>query len=64
MSSQDSKDLLLTRKEAARYLKFSPATLAGWASTGRRKITFTKIGNSVRYRLSDLDKFLDEQMKI
>lgn len=64
MSSQDGKDLLLTRKEAARYINFSPATLAGWASTKRQKIKFIKIGNSVRYRLSDLDEFLDDQMKI
>lgn len=64
MSLQDGKDLLLTRKEAARYINFSPATLAAWASTRRHKIKFIKIGNSVRYRLSDLDNFLDEQMKI
>ncbi len=64
MSYKDGKDELLTRKQAARYINFSPATLAAWASTERHKISFIKIGKSVRYRLSDLDKFLDDQMKI
>jgi excisionase family DNA binding protein len=48
----------LTRKQAARYIKCSPGTLAVWASTKRYNLPFSKIGRSVRYRRSDLDKFL------
>lgn len=53
-------DDLLTRKEAARYLKLSPGTLATWDSTKRHDLNPIKIGYTVRYRRRDLDKFLEE----
>ncbi|RKR82040.1 helix-turn-helix protein [Mucilaginibacter gracilis] len=53
-------DELLTRKEAARMLKFSPETLAVWDCTKRYNLNPIKIGNSVRYRRSDLNKFLEQ----
>jgi len=52
-------DDLLSRKEAARYLKLSPGTLATWDSTKRHNLNPIKIGYQVRYRRSDLDKFLE-----
>lgn len=42
-----------TGSEAARYLRFSPATLAIWRSQGYGPAYF-KIGHSVRYRRADL----------
>ncbi len=58
-----SKDALLTRKEAARYINFTPGTLAVWDCTKRHDLKPIKIGRSVRYRKSDLDKFLEQWIK-
>ena len=45
-------------EQAASYLNFSVKTIRNWTSEGKLKPT--KIGNTVRYRKKDLDKFLDE----
>lgn len=51
-------DRLLCRKEAAKYLGgFSPETLAVWDCTKRYHLNPIKIGRTVRYWRSDLDKF-------
>lgn len=54
---------LLDRKSAAKYLNVSPGTLAVWDCTGRYDLNPLKVGRAVRYRRSDLDRFLEEQMK-
>lgn len=54
---------MLSRKEAATYLGVAEGTLAVWKSTGRYKLPILKIGRLVRYRVADLDAFL-ERMKI
>lgn len=47
--------------EAGEYLDLSPKTLANSRSTGTGvDINFLKIGGSIKYRKSDLDKYLDE----
>lgn len=56
-------DVLMTRKEAARYINFAPGTLAIWDCTKRYNLNPLKIGRSVRYRKSDLDRFLERWMK-
>lgn len=56
-------DLLMNRKEAARYIGFKPNTLAVWDCTKRYDLKPVKIGRSVRYRKSVLDKFLDSAMQ-
>ncbi|KAA2242007.1 helix-turn-helix domain-containing protein [Chitinophaga agrisoli] len=53
---------LLTRKEAAKYLNISPGTLAVWDCTKRYDLKPLKVGRAVRYRLSNLEKFLDNQL--
>lgn len=53
-------DPLLTRKEAAEYLNISEGTLGVWACTKRVNLKIYKIGNAVRYPLSGLKKFLEE----
>ncbi|QEC79346.1 helix-turn-helix domain-containing protein [Mucilaginibacter ginsenosidivorax] len=57
-------DPLLTRKEAARYLDMAPNTLAVWACTKRYNLNPIKIGRSVRYRRSELDRFLDQSLVV
>jgi predicted DNA-binding transcriptional regulator AlpA len=55
------KDPLLDRKTAAKYLGISPGTLAVWDCTKRYDLKPKRAGRSVRYRKSDLDKFLERQ---
>lgn len=53
---------LLDRKLAAKYLGMSPGTLAVWDCTKRYNLNPLKIGRSVRYRKSELDKFIESQL--
>lgn len=52
---------LLTDKEAAAYLNLSTSTLAVWRCTKRQELPFIKLGRAVRYRQTDLDKWLESQ---
>jgi excisionase family DNA binding protein len=52
---------LLTRNEAAEYLGITPRTLAVWACVKRYNLPYVKIGRLVKYRRSDLDKFIERQ---
>jgi hypothetical protein len=42
---------------AAAYLDVAPTTLEIWRCTGRYDLPFEKIGRSVRYRKSALDRW-------
>ena len=64
MSSIVHDDKLLTRLEAAEILQLRPQTLAVWAMTGLH-LPVVRIGaRTVRYRLSDVQKFIDEAYRI
>ncbi|WDI30544.1 helix-turn-helix domain-containing protein [Hyphococcus flavus] len=54
---------LLNTEQAARYLGVSASFLAKARVNGSPSIPFTRIGVAVRYRKSDLDAFIDENMK-
>lgn len=60
-------DELLDRKSAAKYLggshPLNPGTLAVWDSTGRYDLKPIKVGRHIRYRRSELDKFLEERQR-
>lgn len=58
VDSVTSKDELLTAKQAAVFLKVKPGTLACWRTTKRYPLKYTRVGTSIRYRLSDLQAFL------
>jgi hypothetical protein len=49
---------LMTRVEAAAYLKIRPQTMALWRQTGRYNLPCIKVGRVCRYRKSDLDAFI------
>lgn len=49
---------LLSIHDAAQFLAVSVSTLYGWI--WQRKISFVKVGRAVRFDLSDLKKFVDE----
>jgi excisionase family DNA binding protein len=50
-------DPLLTTQQAAKFLGHSPRSLEAWRCRGS-SLPYCKIGRSVRYRLSDLEKYL------
>lgn len=56
-------DQLLDEKRAAAYIGLTNhCTMAVWRSTKRYNIPFVRIGRSIRYRKSDLDKFLEDRL--
>ncbi len=57
----DSKNKLLSRTEAAKYLGISKGTLEVWASTKRYNLPFVKIGRLAKYKISDLDDFIESR---
>jgi excisionase family DNA binding protein len=57
------KSPLYTTKQAAEYLGVSPAFLERDRWAGAR-IAFIKLGTrSIRYRLSDLEEFIEQQVR-
>jgi Helix-turn-helix domain len=56
-------ETLLSREEASKLLQLSPGTLSVWSSVGRNKydLPFVKIGRLVRYKLSDLNLFVEKR---
>ncbi len=54
---------LLDEKQAAERLTVSPGTLSVWRSTGRYNLPFVKVGRMVRYRMSDLDAWIDARSR-
>ncbi|EPK3701736.1 MULTISPECIES: helix-turn-helix domain-containing protein [Enterobacteriaceae] len=48
----------MNREAAAAYIGVEAQTLANWASTGKVRIPFLKIGRKVTYLKSDLDVYL------
>jgi excisionase family DNA binding protein len=61
MSSLSLTNALLTREQAAEFLGLRPQTLAVWASTRRYALPMVKVGSLVRYRRSDLERFLESR---
>ena len=59
MSGVLSSDLLTT-EEAAVFLKSSKATLETWRCTKGVLLPFVRLGRSVRYRRSDLERWLQQ----
>jgi len=57
-ASGTTVDSLMGIHDAARFLAVSVSTLYGWV--WQRKISFVKVGRAVRFDLSDLKKFVDE----
>lgn len=49
---------LLDPRAAAEALGVKPGTLAIWRSTGRYNLPYVKVGRLVRYRLTDIAKFM------
>ncbi len=53
------RDPLLYEQQVADLLGVKKETLTVWRATRRYPLRYTKIGRFVRYRLSDVEAFLD-----
>lgn len=59
---QQYKSPLIDRNTAAEILGVRPQTLACWATTGRYPLPFVRIGRRVKYRLADLEAFIERNI--
>lgn len=50
---------LLSRKEAAEMLGITPETLAAWKCLQRYDLPVVMVGRCPRYRLSDIESFIE-----
>jgi len=55
----DIKESLMTVEDVAKYLKLKPQTIYKWAQDGT--IPAIKLGKEWRFRLSIIDKWLDQK---
>ena len=55
------KVTLVSRVQAAEFLKIKPQTLAVWASTGRYDLPYVRVGRAVRYDLAALEAFISRR---
>ena len=53
---------LMTPRDAAVYIGVKINTLAVWRMTNRYGLPFVKLGKVIRYRKSDLDEWIDENV--
>ena len=58
----DETEHLLTTEQTARFLGVSASFLAKARVSGNPKIPFTKIGAAIRYRKSDLDAYIADNL--
>jgi hypothetical protein len=49
---------LVDEKRAAEILAVSPGTLSVWRCVRRYDLPFVRVGRAVRYKVSDLEKFV------
>ncbi len=52
---------LLSRQETAKFLGVTEGTLAVWACTKRYDLKYVKVGRLVKYRYSDIERFLEQR---
>lgn len=60
---KEQEKVLLTQEEAAKYLGTTVGTLNAWRFYGKQKIPFIKWGNRIRYRIEDLDKWIEGHLE-
>jgi hypothetical protein len=52
---------LLTPEQAAAILNIAPQTLSVWRTCGRYPLRYIKVGRAVRYRLADVEEFINSR---
>lgn len=63
LKQTQNSEKLLTRQQAADFLGCKEGTLAIWKCTKRYPLPYVKIGKNVRYRLSDLLNFIEQNVQ-
>jgi Helix-turn-helix domain len=58
----DATDRFITRREFAGLLGVKDETLAQWAWRGSPEIPYFRCGRVVRYRIKDVQRFIDQRM--
>jgi predicted DNA-binding transcriptional regulator AlpA len=58
----NNQDKFLNEKELATILNIKPETLSNWRWDGKGPI-YIKLGSNVRYRLSDVQDFLNGRIR-
>lgn len=53
----------LTPRQTATLLNVPEATLAVWRSTNRVSLPFFKLGHHVRYRRTDIERFIAQNLR-
>jgi excisionase family DNA binding protein len=61
MALQDVTSALMNTDEAAHYLRLSVHTVRAWSREGKLKTV--KLGRLLRFRLADLDDFVEAQSR-
>jgi excisionase family DNA binding protein len=61
MTTTLQSDPIRTPREAAEQLGVKVQTLAKWRTTKRYELPYHKVGGAIRYRQSDLDRFVNKQ---
>ncbi|MCX7102762.1 MAG: helix-turn-helix domain-containing protein [Methylobacter sp.] len=61
ISIQD--DIIINTEQASVLLCTAKSTLIKWRSTGENNIPYIKIGRNVRYRVSDLRKWIENHSR-
>lgn len=54
-------DQLLSPRQTAELLGVSAATLANWRYSKLRDLPYVKVGRQVKYRMCDIEAWLDRQ---
>ncbi len=58
-STNEARPVLLTTQETAALLGVAPDTLTVWRCVKRYRLPFVRVGTRIRYRLEDIQEFLD-----
>lgn len=64
MQLKNSPPTLLTPEQAAAMLMIRPDTLAVWRCNKRYDLPYVKVGRLVRYKLTDIEAFLNASVTI
>ena len=60
-SVRNTKPVLWDEKQAADYLGLNHKTLTAWRCTRRYNLPYIKCGRLVRYRVADVEAFLESR---
>ena len=60
-SVRNTKNVLWDEKQAADYLGLNHKTLTAWRTNKRYNLPYIKCGRLVRYRVADVEAFLESR---